>query len=120
MSLTELKPHFDRTINWGHVLTAITVVMSTAVSFGGAALYISSQQLRSDLEINALKFRADKAEKSTDLAVELGKINAERISAAGASIREIRDAQTQTFQRLGVIGEDIAAIKARQAAQPQR
>ncbi len=112
-------PRFDRTINWGHVLTAVTIAMSTAVSFGGAAIYISSQQTRLDLEITSLKFRADKVEKSTDLAVELGKINAERISAAGTSIRDIRDAQTQAFQRLGVIGEDIAAIKARQTP-PQR
>lgn len=115
-----LMPQFDRTINWGHVLTAVTIAMSTAISFGGAAMYISSQQTRLDLEINVLKLRADKTEKSTDTAVELGKINAERISAASTSIREIRDAQTQTFQRLGAIGEDIAAIKARQAAPPQR
>lgn len=103
------KPRFDPTINYGHILQTVLLVITLG---GGIYKYATFEsEVRT-----ALAAAAERAKVYQPLVSELQRsqvVQDERIGNLAESVREIRKTNTDLLQSIGGIREDMAAIKAK-------
>lgn len=101
------KPRFDPTINWGHILTALTIFVMAIGSI------VAGTRIATNFD-----HRLDAMEKSlASIAPEIraeAKLNArqeDRLDAQAEAIKGIRTDNAEINKKMGVIGESMVGMK---------
>jgi hypothetical protein len=111
------SPKFDPTINLGHILTALTMLIAGAAAWSSINSALAQHEIRiatierKETEIQALAFRMQTAEAIINNHTDtLTRGRAERLEFQRAS----SEIQAKILEQLGQIREDLAAIRASQ------
>jgi hypothetical protein len=111
------SPKFDPTINLGHILTGMMMLLAGAGVWSSMNAALAQQDVRisaierKESEIQALAFRMQTAEAMiTNHAETLARGRAERLEFQRAT----SEVQAKILEQLGQIREDLAAIRASQ------
>ena len=127
VSMTPPRPRFDTTINYGHLLTALTIVLA----LGGGLIAQAREQARENAEIG---LRITMLEKSTTIEIERIRSTAmarvqqymplvdalvksqdlqdERIANIVDGFKELRATTSSVATAVGEVKKDIAVMRA--------
>lgn len=109
------KPRFDTTINYGHILQTVTLVITLIGGIG----YISAlaAEFRKDLAV--IEARAARYIPVVDSLAASQSVQDERIGNLSDAVKDIRRTNSEVLTQLGGIREDMASVKARMGLPPK-
>jgi len=103
------RPRFDPTINYGHILTAVTLALGLGTLIWNQAAF----QAATALELDAVSKRAAVYIPRVDSLMQSQQVQDERIGNLSAAVGDIRKTNSEILSQMGGMREDLAGIKAR-------
>lgn len=122
MSMVPPSPRFDTTINYGHLLTVATII----ITLGGGVLYNVREQallshrvatLESTVKVEIAKLQADALSRVAQYAPTITALNKsqdlqdERISNIVDAVKETRSSFTAIAATLAEVKQDVAIMR---------
>lgn len=107
--MPKIAPRFEPVVNWGHILTCLTIVSGLVVAYGNftSKMAIVDQSLDNlNVKIAPLPGEIAANRKAND-------VQEERIQNLALSVVELRRANAELMTILGNIREDMAQVRAK-------
>lgn len=102
-------PRFDWSFNFGHVLQ----LFGMAAAVGGGLWWTSAKFENLDGRISAAENRAILWTPRVEAIMKSDELQNERMQNIATAIRDNREDNKKVVEKLSLLGEDMAAIKAR-------
>lgn len=99
-----LKPRFDGTINLGHILSAVALM----VTVGGIGAMSIRTDANTQLQIAAMSLEINNLKPRVATTESVVALNSERITNTGATARALRDDLTTNVAELRKADSDLA------------
>ena len=109
--MPKITPRFDPVINWGHILTVITIMGGFALAYSNYTAKIAAIEQ----SIDQSNIRAATALPKLDAALKTNDVQDERIQNLSIAIQDLRRSQNEMVVLMGQIREDMATVRAKLA-----